>query len=97
METAQRSANRLFGAVHGPLLPKAICDHGEGIYLFDQDGKRYIDFSGGPHVVSIGHGNEKVREAMLEQMKKVSFFFRGFWLNEPLLALAERIIKVSPP
>jgi len=38
-----------------------------------------------------------VREAMMDQMKKVSYFFRSFWFNEPLLALAERIIKVSPP
>ena len=56
-----------------------------------------MDFSGGPHVVSIGHGNKRVREAMVEQMKKVSFFFRGFWFNEPLLALAKyrrRIVNV---
>jgi adenosylmethionine-8-amino-7-oxononanoate aminotransferase len=97
VEAAHKLAGKIFGAVHGPLLPQVICDRGEGIYLFDQDGKKYLDFSGGPHVVSIGHGNPKVREAMIEQMKKVSFFFRGFWLNEPLLALAERIIKVSPP
>ena len=97
LEVAQKLAGNLFGTLHGLLLPKVICDHGEGIYLFDQNGKRYIDFSGGPHVVSIGHGNQRVREAMIAQMKKVSFFFRSFWLNEPLLALAERIIKVSPP
>ena len=94
---AQKLAGKVFGTVHGPLLPQVICDRGEGIYLFDQDGKRYIDFSGGPHVVSIGHGDKRVREAMMGQMEKVSFFFRGFWLNEPLLALADRIIKVSPP
>ncbi len=97
VEAAQKSAENIFGAVHGPLMPKVICDHGEGIYLFDQNGKRYIDFSGGPHVVSIGHGNKRVKDAMLQQMDKVSFFFRGFWLNEPLMALAERVIKVSPP
>ena len=96
VEAAQKSAENIFGAVHGSLMPKVICDHGEGIYLFDQNGKRYIDFSGGPHVVSIGHGNKRVKDAMLQQMDKVSFFFRGFWLNEPLIALAERVIKVSP-
>ncbi len=97
LEAAQQKAGNVFGTVHGAMLPQVICDHGEGIYLFDQEGKRYIDFSGGPHVVSIGHGDQRVRDAMMEQMKKVSFFYRGFWLNEPLLALAERIIKVSPP
>lgn len=96
LEAAQQKAGNVFGTVHGPLLPQVICDHGEGVYLFDQEGRRYLDFSGGPHVVSIGHGDPRVRDAMMEQMKKVSFFFRGFWLNEPLLALAERIIEVSP-
>jgi len=97
IEAAHKLAGKVFGTVHGSLLPQVICDCGEGIYLFDQAGKRYIDFSGGPHVVSIGHGDKRVREAMMGQMEKVSFFFRGFWLNEPLLALADRIIKVSPP
>jgi adenosylmethionine-8-amino-7-oxononanoate aminotransferase len=97
VEAAQKSASKVFGTVHGPLLPKVICDHGEGIYLFDQNGKRYIDFSGGPMAVSIGHGETRVRDAVVEQMNKVAFFFRGFWLNEPLLALAERVIKISPP
>ncbi len=93
---AQKLASNVFGTVHGALVPQVICDRGEGIYLFDHTGKKYIDFSGGPHVVSIGHGNQKVREAMMRQMEKVSFFFRGFWLNEPLLKLAEKIIKVAP-
>ncbi len=97
VEAAQKLASRVFGTVHGTLKPQVICDHGEGIYLFDKNGKRYIDFSGGPHVVSIGHGNRQVREAMVRQMEKVSFFFCSFWLNEPLKALAERISKVTPP
>ncbi len=97
LQRAQKLAGKVFGTVHGPLKPKVICDHGEGIYLYDQNGKKYMDFSGGPHVVSIGHANPKVREAMMKQMAKVSFFFRGFWLNEPMLLLADRITKVSPP
>ena len=97
VEQAQKLASQVFGTVHGPLMPNVICDRGEGVYLFDQDGKRYIDFSGGPMAVSIGHGDTRVRDAMVAQMNKVSFFFRGFWLNEPLLALADRIIRITPP
>jgi len=97
VEAAQKLADYLFGTLHGTALPRAICQRGQGVYLYDQDGRRYIDFSGGPHVVSIGHGNPKVKEAMIDQIEKVSFFFRSFWLNEPLLKLAERIVKVSPP
>lgn len=97
LDAAKKAAQNIFGALRGPTPPQAICDRGEGIYLFDQDGRRYLDFSGGPHVVSIGHGDKRVTQAMTEQMNKVSYFFRGFWFNEPLLALAERVVKVSPP
>ncbi|HEY82306.1 MAG TPA: aspartate aminotransferase family protein [Dehalococcoidia bacterium] len=97
LEAAQKLAGNIFAMGHGVLTPKVICDHGEGIYLFDHTGKRYIDFSGGPHVVTLGHADPRVIGAMTAQMKKVSYFFRGFWLSEPLLALAERIVKVSPP
>ena len=95
--TAQKRNSHLFGTLHGTLPPQVICERGDGVYLYDQNGRRYIDFSGGPHVVSLGHGNQKVNEATKKQIDKVSFFFRAFWLNEPLLELAERIISVAPP
>lgn len=96
LERAQKLAGTAFGTIHGAMAPQVICDRGEGIYLFDHTGKRYMDFSGGPHVVGIGHGNKYVRDAMIRQMEKVSFFYRGFWLNEPLLNLADRILKIAP-
>jgi adenosylmethionine-8-amino-7-oxononanoate aminotransferase len=40
---------------------------GEGVYLFDQDGKRYLDGSGGPLVVNVGHGRQEVIEAIQKQ------------------------------
>ncbi|TFH36028.1 MAG: aminotransferase class III-fold pyridoxal phosphate-dependent enzyme [Dehalococcoidia bacterium] len=92
---AQKLGGRVFGTIHGAMVPQVICDHGDGIYLYDQTGRQYIDFSGGPHVVSIGHGNKEVRDAMMRQMEKVSFFYRGFWLNEPLLKLADRIVRLA--
>jgi adenosylmethionine-8-amino-7-oxononanoate aminotransferase len=95
---AVREANsKVFGVVHGPVTPDKICQRGEGIYLFDQDNKRYIDFSGGPCVACIGHGDHRVTRAVTEQMNKVSYFFHNFWLSEPLGELAERLIRLSPP
>ena len=96
LEAAQKRLSHLFGTLHGTSAPEVICERGDGVYLYDQNGNKYIDFSGGPHVVSLGHANQKVSEATKQQIDKVSFFFRSFWLNEPLLELAERIIKVSP-
>lgn len=47
--------------------------HGEGVYLFDYDGKRYIDFSSGLMNVNIGHGDQRVTEAVIKQMREVSY------------------------
>jgi adenosylmethionine-8-amino-7-oxononanoate aminotransferase len=97
LQIAKVADSKVFGVVHGAVAPDTICDHGEGVYLFDENNKRYIDFSGGPHVACIGHGDQRITQAVIEQMKKVSYFFHGLWLNEQLGQLAERIISLPPP
>ncbi len=47
--------------------------YGEGVYLYDYDGKRYIDFSSGLMNVNIGHGNQRVTEAVMKQMQEISY------------------------
>lgn len=47
--------------------------YGEGVYLYDYDGKRYIDFSSGLMNVNIGHGNQRVTEAVMRQMQEISY------------------------
>ncbi len=47
--------------------------YGQGVYLYDYDGKRYIDFSSGLMNVNIGHGNQRVTEAVVKQMQEVSY------------------------
>ena len=47
--------------------------YGEGVYLYDYDGKKYIDFSSGLMNVNIGHGNQRVTKAVMEQMQQVSY------------------------
>jgi taurine--2-oxoglutarate transaminase len=48
-------------------------ERGEGVYLYDYDGKRYIDFSSGLMNVNIGHGDQRVTRAVTEQMQQVSY------------------------
>ena len=50
-----------------------VCTHGKGSYLYDQDGKKYFDGSGGALVASLGHGNETLATEIFEQMKKVAY------------------------
>lgn len=45
----------------------------EGVYLYDYDGKRYIDFSSGLMNVNIGHGNQRITEAVIKQMQEVAY------------------------
>jgi len=45
----------------------------EGVYLYDYEGRRYIDFSSGLMNVNIGHGNQRITNAVIKQMKEVSY------------------------
>jgi taurine--2-oxoglutarate transaminase len=47
--------------------------YGEGVYLYDYEGKRYLDFSSGLMNVNIGHGDQRVTDAVVKQMKEVSY------------------------
>jgi adenosylmethionine-8-amino-7-oxononanoate aminotransferase len=70
--------------------------HGDGVYLFDTDGNRYLDACGGVHVVSIGHGVKEVVEAIQKQASRVSFTYNQF-LNWSQVDLAAKIANMSPP
>ena len=54
------------------LNPIAV-KYAEGVYLYDYDGNRYLDFSSGLMNVNIGHGNQRVTQAVVEQMQQVSY------------------------
>jgi taurine--2-oxoglutarate transaminase len=54
---------------HNPIAVK----NAEGVYLYDYEGKRYIDFSSGLMNVNIGHGNQRITEAVVRQMQEVSY------------------------
>lgn len=67
--------------------------HGHGIYLYDKSGKRYIDGSGGPLVVNVGHGRTEIVEAMAAQAQAVAYahaiMFTADVVEEYAAALAE--------
>src|SRR3984893_4257750 len=67
---------------------------GEGSYVWDADGKRYLDFIGGIATVSVGHANPRVREALLEQAKLL-WHASNLYVTEPQIVLAEKLTKAS--
>lgn len=89
----ERPASHLF---YQSRLRRPLVDRAEGIYLFDQDGRRVIDGSSGAMVVNIGHGNRNVLEAMKRQMDRVTFAYRLHFENEPAEDLARRAAEKLP-
>ncbi len=73
-----------------------LIERGEGIYLFDTLGKRYIDGSSGALISNIGHGVEEVAEAIGEQMRKVEFVHGTQFTSESIKRLAKKIAQMAP-
>ncbi|MEJ5301340.1 MAG: aspartate aminotransferase family protein [Thermodesulforhabdaceae bacterium] len=73
-----------------------VVDRGEGVYVWDKEGKRYIDGSGGACVVSIGHGVKEIIEAMKKQAEKISFAHGSHFLSEAAKDCAERLCRFAP-
>ncbi len=70
-------------------------DHAQGIYIWDKDGKRYLDGCSGAIVAQLGHGHPAIREAMLAQLDKAAFSYRTQFENQPSLDLAERLVTLT--
>lgn len=75
---------------------KPMLDEARGIYMWDIDGKRYIDGSSGAMVCNIGHSNEVVLGAMRRQMEKATFGYRLHFETEASEKLAAKTASLMP-
>src|SRR6187551_279152 len=69
--------------------------YGKGVYLYDYDDKRYIDFSSGLMNVNIGHGNQRVTEAVMKQMQEVSYVTPSC-VTKVRGALGKKVASLAP-
>ena len=69
---------------------------GEGAYLIDSQGKRYLDASGGAAVSCLGHGHPAVVEAIKQQLDRLAFAHSAFFTTEPSERLAEHLVREAP-
>jgi adenosylmethionine-8-amino-7-oxononanoate aminotransferase len=76
------------------VMPVAI--GGNGIELFDRDGKSYIDASGGAAVSCLGHGHPDVIAALHKQLDTLAYAHTGFFTTEIAEKLADRLIEDAP-
>ncbi|MEQ8340886.1 MAG: aspartate aminotransferase family protein [Marinovum algicola] len=86
--------NHVFPRHSKAKLPTAV--GGEGCYLIDADGKRYLDGSGGAAVSCLGHGDTEVVEAVKAQLDRLAFAHTGFFTSEPAEELADLLIANAP-
>ncbi|WP_375438314.1 aminotransferase class III-fold pyridoxal phosphate-dependent enzyme [uncultured Hymenobacter sp.] len=70
-------------------------ERAEGVYVYDRDGKRYIDFSSQLMNVNIGHGNQKVTEAVAAQMQELSYVYPGM-ITKARGDLGRRLAEITP-
>ncbi|APZ53985.1 aspartate aminotransferase family protein [Salipiger abyssi] len=80
---------------HTKALPPVVA-RADGAYLYDTDGKAYLDGSGGAAVSCLGHGDSKVIGAMKAQLDQVAFAHTGFFTSEPAERLADRLVSLAP-
>ena len=74
-----------------------VIARGEGIYVYDSDGNRYIEGLGGLFCASLGFSEERLVEAATRQMRTLPFYHTfGGKSNEPSVELAERLIALAP-
>jgi adenosylmethionine-8-amino-7-oxononanoate aminotransferase len=71
--------------------PRAV--RGEGVYIYDDTGKQYLDGSGGAAVTCLGHGHKDVIRAIKSQVDELAYAHTSFFTNEPQEKLAARLAE----
>jgi 4-aminobutyrate aminotransferase-like enzyme len=72
-----------------------VLERGEGMHVWDTEGQRYLDCFGGVLTVSVGHANQAVNQAIIEQVGKISHT-SALYINKPAAELAEKVADVTP-
>jgi len=71
-----------------------VLDRGEGVYLYDNTGKQYLDFASGIGVQSLGYGNEEYKEALKNQIDKLTHI-SNLYYSEPMAEAADKVKAAS--
>ncbi|MEN4446332.1 aspartate aminotransferase family protein [Mycobacterium sp. SM3041] len=97
-DLAAKAKRHLWGhfARHGADITPPIITRGEGVTIFDDRGKSYIDGLSGLFVVQVGHGREELAAAAARQAEQLSFFPLWSYATPTAIELAERIANYAP-
>ena len=94
-EIVRKHKEYLFNCVTTYYKDPLVIDHAKGQYVWDLDGKQYLDFLGGIVTISVGHSNEKVTAKIKQQIDRVQHTSTLF-PTEPIVALAEKMAQIAP-
>jgi 4-aminobutyrate aminotransferase-like enzyme len=94
-ETIRKHKEFLFPAVATYYQEPVALVRGEGMYVWDDAGNRYLDCFGGVLTVSVGHANPQVNAAIIEQVKTLSHT-STLYANKPQSDLAEKLAEITP-
>jgi adenosylmethionine-8-amino-7-oxononanoate aminotransferase len=92
--TTVTAASSIFSRNLRKTYPLAV--RGEGCWIVDSHGRRYLDASGQAAVVSIGHGVPEIGQAMAEQASRLAFAHTTQFHSEPAERLAARVLAIAP-
>jgi len=75
--------------------PPIKLERGEGVYLIDEDGNRYLDAASGAAVCSLGHGNEEIAEIFRKQASQLNYAHMSKFYSQSLADLAKELVSIS--
>jgi adenosylmethionine-8-amino-7-oxononanoate aminotransferase len=79
--------------LRGQELPRAV--RGEGVYVIDDQGKRYLDGSGGPALFCLGHGNREVIDAIKRQYDQIEFAYSTVFTSDVIDELSGMLVRLA--
>ncbi len=80
---------------HSRITPP-IASHGEGVYLYDQSGKQYLDACCGAAVSCLGHNHPKIIDAIKQQLDQLAYAHTSYFTTETAEALADKLVEMAP-
>ena len=93
--TVKKHKDYLFPSVAMYYQDPIALDHGEGMYVWDESGNKYLDCFGGVLTTSVGHVHPHVTEAIIDQVGKLNHA-STLYANRPQSALAEKLAEITP-
>jgi 4-aminobutyrate aminotransferase len=94
-EIIQKHRQYIFKCITTYFKDPLVIDHAKGQYVYDLDGRQYLDFLGGIVTISVGHANPKVTEKIKAQIDRVQHTSTLF-PTEAIVALAEKMAQIAP-